>query len=121
MAVAGSPGPQVGQKQSRSNNNEISDFKLERGELAQDSPTRSMMPSTAIVSPSWSHHFASQTWHEQNTTSVPSGSVISISITELCPQDVQTSPPTDAFFTCPPFGSRSPATTCSITLRALCV
>jgi hypothetical protein len=61
-----------------------------------------MMPSMATASPSLSHQRASHTWQEQNTTSVPSGSFISICMTELCPHDTQTKPVSGAFSTCPP-------------------
>jgi hypothetical protein len=55
-----------------------------------------MMPSTVTVSPSLSHHRASHTWHEQNTTSVESGSVIAISMTEFWPQATHVRPDSGA-------------------------
>lgn len=77
-------------------------------ENQRQSLTRSMMPSTETGSPSLFHHLASHTWQEQNMTSVPSGSFISISMTELCPHDTQTKPVSGAFSTCPPLLTSQP-------------
>lgn len=47
-------------RSKRTQLNDLSEVRATTG-LAQSSPTRSMIPSTAIVSPSRFHHFASQT------------------------------------------------------------
>jgi hypothetical protein len=51
---------QVGRQQSRGKRNELCDLSYE-GEAIQPSPTKSMIPSTAMASPSRFHHFASHT------------------------------------------------------------
>jgi hypothetical protein len=61
-----------------------------------------MMPSTVTDSPALSHHRVSQMWHEQKFTSVPSGKVMAISITEFCPQDTHVNPESGAFSMMPP-------------------
>ena len=50
----------VGRQQSRNKSNDLHDLSDWLG-TAQSSPTRSMIPSTAMVSPSRFHHFASHT------------------------------------------------------------
>ncbi len=51
-----------------------------------------MRASSSRWSPSRSHHFDSQRWHEQKMTSDPSGSVSSIWMTESLPHSAQSNP-----------------------------
>ena len=55
------------------------------------------MPSTATDSPSRSHQRASQTWQELKIASVPSGSFISIWMTDSDPHSLQIKPSAVAF------------------------
>ena len=83
-------------------------FQRTQSAAADHSLTRSIIASTGIDSPSLSHHRASHTWQEQKTTSVPSGSFISISMTEFCPHETHVRPLVDVFVTCPPLSALSP-------------